>query len=113
MSGGMMFSACSCIAGLTGPACNDPTQAEPDHQLLIATLLLTTTNLAMLSALMLAAYRAHYAESVVYASHIIFSSLDHACAGQIYSICVLNVSILGFSDILVRAECVRCPWLLA
>ena len=99
MSGGIMFSACSCIAGHTGPACNDPTQAEPDYRVLMATLLLTTTNLAMLPTLMLAAYRAHYAESVVYASHIIFSSLYHACAGQIYSLCVLNVSILGFSDI--------------
>ena len=99
MSGGIMFSACSCIAGHTGPACNDPTQAEPDYQVLMATLLLTTTNLAMLPALMLAAYRAHYAESVVYASHIIFSSLYHACAGHIYSLCILNATILRFSDI--------------
>ena len=42
---------------------------------------------------------AHYAKSVVYAAHIIFSSLYHACAGQIYSLCVLNVTILRFSDI--------------
>ena len=80
----------------------------------MATLLLTTTNLAMLPALMLASYGAHYAESVVYASHIIFSSLYHACAGHIYSLCILNATILHFSDIFtnILAGSLCWPWLL-
>ena len=49
-------------------------------QLLIASLLLTTSNLAMLPAIMLAAYRGHYAECVVFTAHLIASCLYHACA---------------------------------
>jgi len=99
LSGGAMFSACRCIAGHTGPACNDPSQAESDYQLLTATLLLTTTNLAMLPAIMLALYRAHYAESVVYFSHLVSSCLYHACAQDVYSVCVLHVTVLRFCDV--------------
>ena len=99
LSGGTMFSACSCFAGHTGPACSDPSHAQSDYQMLVATLLLTTTNLAMLPALMLAAYRAHYAESVVYASHLISSCLYHACAQDIYSVCLLHVTVLHFCDV--------------
>ena len=111
-----MFSACRCIAGIdsifiritayaittsghTGPACNDPSQAESDYQLLTATLLLTTTNLAMLPAIMLALYRAHYAESVVYFSHLVSSCLHHACAQDVYSVCVLHATVLHFGDV--------------
>ena len=49
-------------------------------QLLIASLLLTTSNLAMLPAIMLAAYRGHYAECIVFTAHLIASCLYHACA---------------------------------
>ena len=49
-------------------------------QLLIASLLLTTSNLAMLPAIMLAAYRGHYAECIVFTAHLIASCLHHACA---------------------------------
>ena len=68
---GVFYSACSCFAGHRGPACNDPSQAISDYQLLISSLLLTTSNLAMLPAIMLAAYRGHYAECIVYTSHLI------------------------------------------
>ena len=99
--------ACSCLAGHRGPACNDPSEAASDYQvryhsgtcdttvtchvssrvitcvppqLLIASLLLTTSNLAMLPAIMLAAYRGHYAECIVFTAHLIASCLHHACA---------------------------------
>ena len=93
--------ACSCLAGHRGPACNDPSEAASDYQvditqqhvshqchvssrvppqLLIASLLLTTSNLAMLPAIMLAAYRGHYAECIVFTAHLIASCLYHACA---------------------------------
>lgn len=100
LSGGAIFSACKCIAGHTGPACNDPSQAESDYQLLSSTLLLTTTNLAMLPAIMLALYRAHYSESVVYFSHLVSSCLHHACAQDVYSVCVLHATVLHFCDVL-------------
>ena len=116
LSGGAIFSACRCIAGNiylstirnissfisghTGPACNDPSQAESDYQLLSSTLLLTTTNLSMLPAIMLALYRAHYSESVVYFSHLVSSCLHHACAQDVYSVCVLHATTLHFCDVL-------------
>ena len=89
----------STTIGHTGPACNDLSKAESDYQLLTATLLLTTTNLAMLPAIMLALYRAHYAESVVYFSHLVYSCLHHACAQYVYSVCVLHVTVLHFCDV--------------
>ena len=94
----LVLSSCTFL-GHTGPACNDPSKAESDYQLLTATLLLTTTNLAMLPAIMLALYRAHYSESVVYFSHLVSSCLHHACAGDVYSVCVLHATVLHFCDV--------------
>ena len=48
---------------------------------------------------MLALYRAHYSESVVYFSHLVSSCLYHACAQDIYSVCVLPMTVLHFCDV--------------
>ena len=98
LSSGLLYSACSCFAGHRGLACNDPSQAMSDYHLLISSLLLTTSNLAMLPAIMLAAYRGHYTECVVFTAHLIASCLYHACAEQVYSVCLLSVSVLSWSD---------------
>ena len=52
----------------------------------------------MLPAIMLAAYRGHYTECIVFTSHLIASCLYHACAEQVYSVCLVSVSLLGWSD---------------
>ena len=98
LSSTVLYSACSCTAGHRGLACNDPSQAMSDYQLLISSLLLTTSNLAMLPAIMLAAYRGHYTECIVFTAHLIASCLYHACAEQVYSVCVLSLSVLAWSD---------------
>jgi len=95
----VFYSACSCFAGHRGPACNDPSLAVSDYQLLISSLLLTTSNLAMLPAIMLAAYRGHYAECIVFTSHLIASCLYHACAEEVYSVCLISVTVLQWADI--------------
>ena len=92
------FSACSCLAGHAGPACNDPSRASSDYSLLVTTLLLTTSSLALLPAIMLAAYRGHYSECVVFTGQLIASCLYHACAEEIYSVCLVPLSLLSFCD---------------
>ena len=98
LSSSVLYSACSCTAGHRGLACNDPSQALSDYQLLISSLLLTTSNLAMLPAIMLAAYRGHYTECIVFTAHLIAGCLYHACAEQVYSVCVLSLSVLAWAD---------------
>ena len=52
----------------------------------------------MLPAIMLAAYRGHYAECIVFTAHLIASCLYHACAEEVYSVCLISVSVLSWSD---------------
>ena len=98
LSSGTFYSSCQCFAGHRGPACNDPSGAVSDYQLLITSLLLTTSNLAMLPAIMLAAYRGHYTECIVFTAHLIASCLYHACVEDVYSVCVISLTILRWSD---------------
>ena len=48
---------------------------------------------------MLAAYRGHYAECIVFTSHLIASCLYHACAEEVYSVCLISVTVLQWADI--------------
>jgi len=107
LSGGAMFSACSCLAGHKGWGCNDASSAVSDYQLLTWTLLVTLTSLATLPVVVLALFRGHYAESFVYFSHLVSSCLYHACDQDIYSVCVLHLSVLQFCDIFTD---ILCSW---
>ena len=54
----------------------------------------------MLPAIMLAAYRGHYAECIVFTAHLIASCLYHACAEEVYSVCLASLGLLRWSDVL-------------
>uniref|UniRef100_A0A6A7G2I8 Transmembrane protein 8B n=1 Tax=Hirondellea gigas TaxID=1518452 RepID=A0A6A7G2I8_9CRUS len=97
---GYIFSTCVCDAGYRGWACNDGSEATADWVLLLATLLLTLSNLAFLPAVVLAILRRHYTEALVYTFTMMFSTLYHACDQQTYNWCFmrLNVGVLQFCD---------------
>ena len=57
----------------------------------------------MLPAIMLAAYRGHYTECIVFTAHLIASCLYHACAEEVYSVCLVSVSLLRWSDVFTTA----------
>lgn len=69
------FSECSIFAGYRGWACTDKSQAMANWQLILATLLLTLSNLFFLPAIILALKRRYFAEAVVYAFTMVFSTV--------------------------------------
>ncbi|KAF2346574.1 Protein of unknown function DUF3522 [Trinorchestia longiramus] len=95
---GFIFSTCVCDAGYKGWTCSDGSDATPDSLLLLATLLLTLSNLAFLPAVGLALYRRHYTEALVYTFTMCFSTLYHACDQEAYSWCIMKASVLQFCD---------------
>lgn len=64
----MIFLANSIVlfSGWKGWTCNDGSQAIPDEQLLLNFLLLTLSNILLVPAVILATYRKHFTESLVY-----------------------------------------------
>ena len=74
-------------AGWRGWSCNDGSQATPDYELLLATLLLTLSNLAFLPAVVLATVRRHYTEALVYAFTACFSTVS-----AVFTACFSTVS---------------------
>ncbi|XP_018027071.1 uncharacterized protein LOC108682421 isoform X2 [Hyalella azteca] len=95
---GFIFSTCVCEAGYKGWTCSDASDATPDGLLLLATLLLTLSNLAFVPAVLLAIYRHHYTEGLVYCFTMCFSTFYHACDQQVYSWCIMRASVLQFCD---------------
>ncbi|XP_063607987.1 post-GPI attachment to proteins factor 6-like isoform X1 [Penaeus indicus] len=98
ISGGFIFSTCVCDAGYRGWACTDKSQAMANWQLILATLLLTLSNLFFLPAIILALKRRYFAEAVVYAFTMVFSTFYHACDQQPYNFCLMRLSVMQFCD---------------
>ncbi|CAL4067786.1 unnamed protein product [Meganyctiphanes norvegica] len=98
ISGGFIFSTCVCDAGYRGWGCTDKHQALPDWELLLATLLLTLSNLFFLPAIFLALKRKYYAEALVYTFTMFFSTFYHACDQDAYSFCLMPLNTMQFCD---------------
>lgn len=64
--------------GYRGFTCSDDSVADSDAVQLAAAILLTTSNLAFLPAIILSAYRTFYVESLVYFYTMFFSTVSYS-----------------------------------
>ncbi|XP_076346292.1 post-GPI attachment to proteins factor 6-like isoform X3 [Tachypleus tridentatus] len=97
-SGGFIFSTCVCSLGWRGWGCTDDAHAIPDFQLLLGVLLLTLSNIFFIPAIVLSVYRHYYTEALIYFVTMFFSTFYHACDAEMYSFCIMRLSVLQFCD---------------
>ncbi|XP_054161604.1 post-GPI attachment to proteins factor 6-like [Oppia nitens] len=98
-SGGVLFSSCVCKGGWKGWFCNDGSQALQEDQLLLNFLLLTLSNVMFIPAVIVATYRKHFTEALIYLTTMTSSMLYHACDSDYpQSYCLLPVNVLQFGD---------------
>ncbi|XP_017873944.1 PREDICTED: uncharacterized protein LOC108621256 [Drosophila arizonae] len=100
MSGGFVFSTCVCMKGYRGWDCTEDSQVPSSMSILMASLLLTLSNLLFIPSIYLAFRRRYYTESVIYFFAMFFSIFYHACdSGEDeYSFCLVKISVLQFCD---------------
>ncbi|XP_029380904.1 post-GPI attachment to proteins factor 6 [Echeneis naucrates] len=96
-----LYSACVCKAGWSGWGCTDPSTAQSYSRQLIATLLLTVSNLFFLPALVVAIKRLYFTEASVYLFTMFFSTFYHACDQPgIAVLCIMDYDTLQYCDFL-------------
>lgn len=100
MSGGVVYSTCLCMKGYRGWDCTEDSEVPDSWTILMASLLLTLSNLLFLPSIYFAVQRQYYTEAVIYFFAMFFSSFYHACdSGEDeYSFCLVKISVLQFSD---------------
>lgn len=100
MSGGFVFSTCVCLKGYRGWDCTEDTQVPSNMSIILASLLLTLSNLLFMPSIYLATKRRYYTEAVIYFFAMFFSVFYHACdSGEDeYSFCLVKIGVLQFCD---------------
>ncbi|KAH8236663.1 hypothetical protein KR026_007616, partial [Drosophila bipectinata] len=100
MSGGFVFSTCVCSKGYRGWDCTEDSQVPTNMSILVATLLLTLSNLLFFPSIYMAIKRRYFTEGVIYFFAMFFSIFYHACdAGEDdYSFCLVKIGVLQFCD---------------
>uniref|UniRef100_A0A1B0GJC8 EGF-like domain-containing protein n=2 Tax=Lutzomyia longipalpis TaxID=7200 RepID=A0A1B0GJC8_LUTLO len=100
MSGGFVFSTCLCIKGYRGWDCTEDSQVPSSMSILLASLLLTLSNLLFIPSIYFAVRRKYYTEAVIYFFAMFFSTFYHACdSGEDeYSFCLVKIGVLQFCD---------------
>uniref|UniRef100_A0A6B2E627 EGF-like domain-containing protein n=1 Tax=Phlebotomus kandelakii TaxID=1109342 RepID=A0A6B2E627_9DIPT len=100
MSGGFVFSTCLCIKGYRGWDCTEDSQVPSSMSILLASLLLTLSNLLFIPSIYFAIRRKYYTEAVIYFFAMFFSTFYHACdSGEDeYSFCLVKIGVLQFCD---------------
>ncbi|KAI1280778.1 Transmembrane protein 8B [Halotydeus destructor] len=99
VTGGLIFSTCTCKPGWKGWSCDDGSQVEPEEKLMFSFLLLTLSNLMFIPAVILATCKGHFAEALVYTITMVSSGLYHACDSQCdRAFCVVSPNLLQFGD---------------
>lgn len=100
MSGGFVFSTCVCMKGYRGWDCTEDSQVPSSMSILLASLLLTLSNLLFFPSIYMAMRRKFYTEGVIYFFAMFFSIFYHACdSGEDeYSFCLVKIGVLQFCD---------------
>ncbi|XP_037807634.1 uncharacterized protein LOC119601033 [Lucilia sericata] len=100
MSGGFVFSTCVCMKGYRGWDCTEDSQVPSSISILMASLLLTLSNLLFFPSIYIAGRRQFYTEAVIYFFAMFFSIFYHACdSGEDeYSFCLVKIGVLQFCD---------------
>uniref|UniRef100_A0A4W3ITF9 EGF-like domain-containing protein n=1 Tax=Callorhinchus milii TaxID=7868 RepID=A0A4W3ITF9_CALMI len=98
---GYLYAACSCKAGWDGWSCTDDTNAQSYKIQLLATLLLTLSNLMFLPPIAIAIHRYYFVEASVYIFNMFFSTFYHACDQPgIAVMCIMDYDTLQYCDFL-------------
>ncbi|XP_034664948.1 uncharacterized protein LOC117899194 isoform X1 [Drosophila subobscura] len=100
MSGGFVFSTCVCMKGYRGWDCTEDSQVPTNMSILLATLLLTLSNLIFFPSIYVALSRRYFTEGVIYFFAMFFSAFYHACDSgeEEYSFCLVKIGVLQFCD---------------
>ncbi|XP_051878225.1 post-GPI attachment to proteins factor 6 isoform X2 [Pristis pectinata] len=98
---GYLYAACVCKAGWNGWSCTDDTHALSYGRQLLATLLLTLSNLMFIPPTVVAIHRYYFVEAAVYLFTMIFSTFYHACDQPgIAVLCIMEYDTLQYCDFL-------------
>ncbi|KAM9323266.1 post-GPI attachment to proteins factor 6 [Pholidichthys leucotaenia] len=96
-----LYAACVCKAGWSGWGCTDDSTAQSFGRQLLATLLLTLSNLSFLPAIVVAIRRCYVAEASVYLFTMFFSTFYHACDQPGSAVlCIMDYDTLQYCDFL-------------
>ncbi|CAO1444482.1 unnamed protein product [Diamesa hyperborea] len=100
MSGGFVFSTCLCLKFYRGWDCTEDSQVPSSVSILVASLLLTLSNLLFIPSIYFAVRREYYTEAVIYFFAMFFSTFYHACDSgeEEFSFCLVKISVLQFCD---------------
>uniref|UniRef100_A0A336KYA0 CSON002056 protein n=1 Tax=Culicoides sonorensis TaxID=179676 RepID=A0A336KYA0_CULSO len=100
MSGGFVFSTCLCLRNYRGWDCTEDSQVPSSLSLLVASLMLTLSNLLFIPSIYFAIRREYYTESVIYFFAMFFSTFYHACDSgeEEFSFCLVKIGVLQFCD---------------
>ncbi|XP_070563065.1 post-GPI attachment to proteins factor 6-like isoform X1 [Ptychodera flava] len=97
-SGELLFATCVCSNNYLGWACTNDTYALSEDFLRLQMLLLSLSNLFFLPAVILAAYRMMFVESLVYFYTMFFSGFYHVCDSG--GFCMMDYDTMQFCDFL-------------
>lgn len=100
MSGGFVFSTCLCLKYYRGWDCTEDSQVPSSVSILVASMLLTLSNLLFIPSIYFAIRREYYTEAVIYFFAMFFSTFYHACDSgeEEFSFCLVKISVLQFCD---------------
>ncbi|XP_062536012.1 uncharacterized protein LOC134205102 [Armigeres subalbatus] len=100
MSGGFVFSTCLCLRNYRGWDCTEDSQVPSSASILVASLMLTLSNLLFLPSIFFAVKRGYYTESIIYFFAMFFSTFYHACDSgeEEFSFCLVKIGVLQFCD---------------
>ncbi|EDS41525.1 conserved hypothetical protein [Culex quinquefasciatus] len=100
MSGGFVFSTCLCLRNYRGWDCTEDSQVPSSASILLASLMLTLSNLLFLPSIFFAIRRGYYTESIIYFFAMFFSTFYHACDSgeEEFSFCLVKIGVLQFCD---------------
>ncbi|XP_034038979.1 transmembrane protein 8B-like [Thalassophryne amazonica] len=94
-----LYAACVCKAGWSGWGCTDDSTAQSYHHQVMATLLLTLSNLLFLPPIVVAIKRNYITEASVYLFTMFFSTFYHACDQPgVAVLCIMDYDTLQYCD---------------